>query len=134
MPEFVCADDPKPLIPNGTYEAQCIKYDSKFVLGKTRKTFLTFKIYIGEHEGKEIFMAFNMPYNGKIKSGSKYYKTWVMVNEWQNPSRNTKMSPRLFLNKVYKIKTRTVKPPYHGKEMPENHWYSVVDYIVEVLA
>lgn len=89
---------------------------------------------MGEHEGKEIFMAFNMPYNGKVKTGSKYYKTWCLVNNWQVPSRNAKMSPRLFLNKIFKVKTRTVKPKYNDNEMPEQFWYSVVDTIIEVLA
>ena len=134
MKEFVCSDDYKPLIPNGTYEAQCIKYDSKFVLRKTRKVFLTFKILnLGEHQGKQIFQAYNMPYDGRIKTGTKYYKTWCMVNRWNKPSRNAKMSPRLFINKIYKIKTRTVKPLHDGKEMPENFRYSVVDAILEVV-
>ena len=94
MTDLRCGNDYWPLIPNGTYEAQCIKYDNKFVLGKTKKTFLAFRIVsFGEHEGKDIFQAFNMPYDGKIKTGSKYYKTWCMVNGWQRPSRNAKMSP-----------------------------------------
>ena len=79
-------------------------------------------------------MAFNMPYDKKIKSGSKYYKNWVMVNGWNKPSRNAKMSPRIFKNKIYKIKTRTTMPKHNGKEMPENFWYSVVDEILEVIA
>jgi hypothetical protein len=112
-----------------------VGYDSKFCLGKTRKTFLNFKIISeGKHHGTKIFMAFNMPYNGRIKTGSKYYKTWCMVNDWQKPSRNAKMSPRIFLNKIYKVKTRTVKPPHNGKEMPKQFWYSVVDEIKEVNA
>lgn len=135
MKNFVCGDDYRPLIPNSVYDAQCIKYDKKFVLGKTRKVFLTFQILDhGAHNGKEIFMAFNMPYDGKIKSGSKYFKTWVMVNGWRKPTRNAKMSPRLFINKIYKIKTRTCKPKHNGKDMPEDFWYSVVDEIIEVNA
>lgn len=134
MKEFVCSDNYRPLIPNGTYEAQCIKYDNKFVLGKTLKVFLIFKILdLGEHQGKQIFQAFNMPYDRKIKMGSKYYKTWCMVNGWNKPSRNAKMSPRLFINKIFKIKTRTTKPLHNGKEMPENFRYSVVDAILEVI-
>jgi hypothetical protein len=129
--DYVCDDDYKPLIPNGTYTAQCIKYDNKFVLGKTKKLFLNFVILSeGEYHGKRIFQAFNMPYNGRIKTGSKYYKTWCMVNRWQKPSRNAKMSAWLFLNKIYKIKTRTVKPLHNKKEMPESFWYSVVDEII----
>jgi len=133
MKEFICSDNYRPLIPNGTYEAQCINHDSKFVLGKTRKVFLTFKILLGEHQGKQIFQAYNMPYDGKIKMGSKYYKTWCMVNGWNKPSRNAKMSPRLFINQIFKIKTRTTKPLHNGKEMPENFRYSVVDAILEVI-
>ena len=134
MTEFICADD-KPLLPNGTYEVQCVSYNSGPYLGKTRKMFLYFKIIdSGEHHGKLIFQAFNMPYNGKIKTGSKYYKTWVMVHGWQKPSRNAKMSPKLFLDKVYKIKTRTAKPKHNGKDMPDKFGYSVVDEILEVVA
>ncbi len=135
MSDYIFGNEYKPLLPNKTYEAQCIKYDSKFMLGKTKKLFLNFKITEpGKHHGEKIFLAFNMPYSGKIPMGSKYYKTWCMVNNWQKPSRNAKMSPRLFLNKIYKIKTRTVKPKYNGKEMPDNFWYSVVDEINEVMA
>jgi len=134
MKEFVCNDD-RPHFPDGEYESQCVGYNTNFCFGKTRKTFLEFVIISeGDHHGKEIFMAFNMPYDMKIKTGSKYYKNWVMVNGWNKPSRNAKMSPRIFKNKIYKIKTRTTKPKHNGKEMPENFWYSVVDEILEVIA
>jgi hypothetical protein len=55
------------------------------------------------------------------------------VNGWRKPSRNSKLSPRLFLNKIYRVKTRTVKPIHNGKKMPKEFWYSVVDEIAEVL-
>lgn len=128
-------EDYKPRLPDRIYEAQCISYDSKFVLGKTKKLFLNFKIIeMGEHQGKIIFLAFNMRYDDKIKQGSKYFKTWCQVNNWQKPTRNAKMSPRIFLNKIFKVKTRVTKPSHNGKEMPENFWYSVVDHIVEVMS
>jgi len=57
-----------------------------------------------------------------------------MVNGWRKPSRNAKMSPRIFLNKICRIKNRTVKPLHNKKEMPEDFWYSVVDEIIEVIA
>jgi len=121
--------------PYSNYEAQCFKYDSNFHLGKTRKTFLFFKILDhGPHFGKQIFMAFNMPFDKKIKTGSKYYKTWCMVNGWKKPSKNAKMSPKLFKNKIYRIKSRTVKPKHYRDEMPKDFWYSVVDGILEVVA
>ncbi|MBW2365773.1 MAG: hypothetical protein JRF25_12115 [Deltaproteobacteria bacterium] len=132
--DIVCAENYWPLMPDGVYMAQCIKEDTRFVLGKTRKTFINFKILDeGKYHGAVIFMAFNIPYNGRVKSGSKYYKTWSMVNGWKRPSRNTKMSAKLFLNKIYKIKTRTVKPLLNKKKMPKGFEYSVVDEIIEVL-
>jgi hypothetical protein len=133
--DFVCAENYKPLIPVGVYEAQCISFDSNFHLGKTRKTFLHFQILDqGPHFEKQIFMAFNMPHKKKIRMGSKYYKTWCLVNGWKKPSKNAKMSPRLFINKIYKVKTRKVEPRHHGKKMPKEFWYSVVDEILEVVA
>ena len=79
-------------------------------------------------------MAFNMPDKGKIRMGSKYYKTWCMVNDWKKPSKNAKMSPRIFKNKICRVKIRTVHPKHCGKKMPEDFWYSVVDKIIEVVA
>ena len=74
--EFVCKDNPRPLIPEGTYEAVCAGYESGFCFGKCRKLFLKFKIITpGQHVGTELFMAFNMAFNGRIPTGSKYYKT-----------------------------------------------------------
>jgi hypothetical protein len=130
--DIVCAEDYWPLIPDAAYEAQPLRYNYKSY-GKTKKLFLHFRITsMGEHLGKEIFMVFNMPTDGKLRLGHKYYKTWVLVNAWKIPSRNTRMSPRLFLNKSYKIKTRTVKPKHNDKEMPSDFCYSVVDQILEV--
>jgi len=57
-----------------------------------------------------------------------------MVNGWQQPSKNAKMSPRIFKNKIFKVKTRTVEPKHNGKKMPKKFWYSVVDEIIEVVA
>lgn len=133
--ELVCGQDSWPLIPDAVYQAQCIKYDQGFVLGKSRKLFLHFKIIDpGEHFGKTIFMAFNVPYDMKIRQGSKYFKVWVMVNKWRKPTRNAKMSPRLFKNKIFKVQTRTVKPIYGTKEMPKEFWYSIVDLIIDVIS
>ncbi|MFC1813062.1 hypothetical protein ACFL03_10250 [Thermodesulfobacteriota bacterium] len=73
-----------------------------------------------------------MPYDKRVKTGSKYYKAWIMVNDWKMPSRNAEMSPRLFKNKMFKMKIRTVKPKSNGKPMPKDYWYSVVDEL-EVL-
>lgn len=125
--KFTYAGD-YPLIKNGTYEAQCIRHKDLFVC-KSRKRELKFKITMGEYQGVELSMFFNMPYSKKIRQGSKYYKAWCMANGWQKPTRNAALSPTIFKNKVFKIKTRTVEPEYNGGPMPKKFWYSVVDSI-----
>jgi len=134
MTDYICAEDYRDWIPDGFYEATCFNYNDKFCLGKSRKLFLNFKIVEpGKGNGVKLFKAYNMPYNKKVSTGSNYYKDWVMVNGWQKPSRNAKLSPRIFLNKVYRVKTRTVRQKRGDKVMPKAFQYSVVDYIVEVV-
>jgi hypothetical protein len=131
--DFLCRDNPRPLIPEGIYEAVCISFDDSFCFGKCRKLFLAFKIITqGPHLGTELFMAFNMAYNGKIAAGSKYYKTWCMANNWQKPTRNAIMSPRIFKNKIFEVKVRTTQPKHNGAAMPKDFHYSVVDSIIKV--
>ena len=131
--EFICKDDPRPLIPEAVYAATCTAYDVNFCFGKCRKLFLNFKIITpGPYLGTELFMAFAMPYDGKMAQGSKYYKTWVMVNGWQKPTRNAIMSPRIFKNKVFEVLVRTVKPQHNKNDMPKEFHYSVVDGILRV--
>ena len=59
----ICGED-RPLIPDGIYDAECIKYDDSFVFGKARKIFLHFEIIEdGKYHGVRLFQAFNMPYD-----------------------------------------------------------------------
>jgi len=103
-------------------------------MGKNKKLFVIFKILnVGEHYGKTIMLVYNMPFSSGPRAGSKYYKDWVFLNGYKKPSRNAKMSPRIFQNKRMLIKTRTSKPKRNKKEMPETFWYSVVDQIIEVI-
>jgi hypothetical protein len=129
---LVCAEDPQPLIPDGIYEAVCYNYSFKTLFGRTRKLFLNFRIITeGKHHGVELFKAFNLPNDGKIRRSSNYYKTWCQISGCIKPSRNAKMSPTIFKNKTFKIRTRPARPKHDGKVLPKEHWYSVVDTILE---
>ncbi len=131
--EFVCDKDPYPVIPDGTYDAVCFKHDKAFY-GKSLKLFLHFEIIApGEYKGIKLFLPFNMSPNRRLAQGSKYYKAWVLVNGWKQPTRNAEMSPRLFINKVFKVETCKAKPKDNEINMPESQHYSKVKRIVEVL-
>ena len=135
MKEFICASDYWPLLPDGTYTAQCISYDIHASYGgKSRKIYLHFLIIEGPYEGSKLFMPFNYPSNGKFRPGHKYWQYWVMVHD-RIPSKNATMSPKVFKNKIFNIKTVRVKRKFpNGNDMPSGCDYSKVDTIEEVLA
>ena len=127
--EFTLKED-RPLIPNKEYDAQCINYDLNYCMGgKARKLYLYFRIIEpGEHLGVILFMACNMPLDGKIRHGHKFYQQWIIANGWRKPSKNAKMSPRIFKNKVFRIKTREA-----NKEKHDAFKYSVVHEVLDVI-
>ena len=129
--DYVCDQDYRPHVPDGIYDAECIEHSRGFY-GRIPKLFLKFKLVNEPYGDVELFIVFNMPYDGRIPVGSKYYKTWTKVNG-RLPSRGTKMRPHLFLNKIYRVKTRTAKPKDGDAGLPEYFDYSVVDSILEVL-
>ena len=130
--EYKAAGDYRPLIPDGLWDVQCIGYDDGYY-GKIPKLFLNFEIVgDGPYKGEQLFMSFNMPYDGHIPTGSRYYKTWSKVNG-KLPSRNAKMSPRIFLNKLFRVKTRTVVPKDDNDVLPTDFHYSIIENIIESL-
>jgi hypothetical protein len=127
LEDIVCAQDYRCLVPDGVFVAECVECQQGHY-GRIPKLYLKFKLTERPYEGVELFMSFNMPFSGRIPVGSKYYKIWAKING-RLPSQNAKMSPRIFLNKLYKIKTRTVKPKDGGEELPEDFHYSIIDSI-----
>ena len=129
MDKIICENN-WPLIPDDEYRALCVGHEpNREYMGKI-KTYLKFKIESGEYKDEILFMSFPMRGKGKISRNSKYYDNWVKVNG-RRPSRNTDMSSRLFVNKYYTIKTRTVKTNWKGEQKSKADWYSVVDEIEE---
>ena len=135
------AGEGRPLIPEGRYNAQCIRCERSQSHHNSLKLFLTFKIIDGEHMGKELFMAINLidsrtkkPFR-KIPAGSKYYKNWTIANHNMRQNRQDRMSPKIFQNAIFEIQVRTVKPRYpDGKdELPEGFQYSVADFLIRRL-
>jgi hypothetical protein len=113
----------RPLIPEGYYIADCIKASGPIPCWHTRKIFLIFRIVAGAFQGIELFRAFDIGY-GPISQGSKFYQYWVLVHG-SEPTRNAKISPRIFINKRYRIEVKTVIQKVRSKVLPGG--YSKVD-------
>lgn len=116
-------------VGDSTYLATCVQV---FGPHKSRaygnKIYLTFQILDGEYIGKRVPM-FLRPSRFPT---SRLYRSWVIANDGL-PSRNAKLSPRIFLGKVFRVSTVTVKPKFaSGSLMPPVFWYSRVDDILSL--
>lgn len=116
-------------IPDGNYEIIFTKLErSNFF--KRDKLYLWGKVVsIGPYEGKEIFMPFNLA--GKIVKGSKYYQAWLIANKGVRPKKNDRLSPKKFIGKPFKVKTRIVTNNQKNTALPAQDQYSVIDEILE---
>lgn len=136
LPELTCGCDYWPLIPDGSYMARCVDFNYGSFGGKTRKLLLIFEIndmLNPRYNGVRLFRAYNIPNDGCLRPGHHYYKDWVKIRGGGPPSRNARMSEKMFLNQTFFVRTRTVKKGANGKDLPEDFWYSVVDCIEEVV-
>lgn len=130
--------EPFAWVPDGEHTAKCTRYTDPIPFRGTRKVFLYFELVKGPFVGTEVFMALNVGYK-PVGIGSRYLKYWINANRNRPPTRNAKHSSRMFINKYYKIYTRTVIPKTgpsvkffnspKEKEMPEAFRYSIVDHI-----
>ena len=129
-PNIVFAGDYE-YVPEKTYQASATHYD-RASFYQRRKLYLWFQIIDGPHRGKKIFMPFNL--HTKIRRGSKYYGAWLIANNGIKPKPNNRMSPKLFMSKVFKIKTRTVLSGRKKESLTDGDRYSVVEEILELCA
>lgn len=131
--DFV-ADEPSPLIPEGTYTVICLEYKEGLYFN-TPKLYLKFRVLDpGTYEGTELSMYINLTYAGtnrrfkKVPNKSKYFLQWVIANNNKRPNRQDKMSHRIFKDGIFEAVVKTVKPKFPDKtEQPESLHYSKID-------
>ncbi len=117
------------LIPDSDYLATCVQVfgpHSSRAYGE--KIYVSFQILDGGHAGKKLPM-FLRPSRFPT---SRLYRSWVVANGGL-PSRNATLSPRIFLGKIFRVSTVTVKPRHaSGAPMPPVFWYSRVCEILSL--
>ncbi len=127
------------LIPEGPYLAFCTRqYWDKGSRLYGERIYLYFKIFDGEYNGKEIRM-FLRP--SKFPT-SNLYRAWAIASGYPPRSRNTKLSPRIFPGKLFRVSVVTVKPRHRivgtdgktrqGDFLPDFLWYSKIASILSL--
>lgn len=129
-----------PRVPDGDYLASCTRtYWDKKSRTYGERIYIYFHILEdGEHAGKELRMICRP----SSFPTSKYYIAWSIAHDGPPRSRNTKLSPKIFPGKLYRIRTATVRPRHRitgldgkshsGDFLPEHLWYSKVDCILSL--
>lgn len=133
--DFTCEHDYEPYVPEGIYTAEFVDWGRTSWRG-IPKIWLKFRLLMAsDKRNPEMRVELNMfcDMRNGIPPGSKYAKAWCKA-AGRPGSRGIKMHPRIFRNKAYRVRVRTVKPEHGGVELPRDFHYSVVDSIVEVEA
>ena len=128
--EFPCNTEIPPAIPDGDYEMKFVGAEESHQWNSD-KIFLWFEMLTpGEWQGKEFFMACNARKDGKWGSSHKYMRTWTLANG-ERPRRRDRMSTRVFRDKVFRARMRTVGQDANKQPLAPAQQYSVVGELLE---
>lgn len=121
------------LIPEGEYLAiasRVYRDDQSRTFGP--RIYVYFCIFDGEYSGKEMRMYLRP----SVYPTSNYYRAWAIANGGPPRSRGTKISPRMFLGKLFRVRVATVRPRQRiigsdgkarpGDVLPDHLWYSKI--------
>jgi len=136
--EIECKFDPPPLIPEQKYEVGFVRAEIVKNLWGRKKIFLYFQVLqSGEYFGVILFLAMNLPSDGRFSESSKFLQQWTLASG-ALPKRRDRLSTKVFRGKVFVGEVRTVKKIAHSsgrlKERESSSFYSVIDQLVEVRA
>ena len=128
--EFPCNTEIPPAIPDGEYEVKFVGAEESHQWNSD-KIFLWFEMLTpGEWEGKEFFMACNARKDGKWGSSHKYMHAWTLASG-KRPPRRDRVSTKVFCDKVFKVRMRTVSKDANQRARTPAQQYSVVDQLLE---
>lgn len=136
--EFGVADDPRPLLEEGVYEAACVRAEiiEFHRFGKARKIILHFEIVGGAHGGERVFFPMSaLKPGGRVGRGSKLYASYLIANGGKPPGRRDRLSLKVFKHKLFRVRLGTAQPRFEdGKLKPQQFHYSIVSELLERLA
>ncbi len=130
-PVIECVTDLPPLIDPGDHDAICydVQYGRGF--GGRKTVYVWFRLIDGDFIDAELYMA--CTYYGSLTPRSKLHKQWTLAFG-HSPRKGDRFSKRVFLNKAFRVRVRTVATDEHGQARPTPLQYSIIDKIVEPIA
>jgi hypothetical protein len=118
-------------VPDGIYEVGFVRPEEKMLWGR-KKVFLYFRIIqTGDFFGLVLFMAVTFPTNGRFALSSKYLQQWSLA-AGKRPTRRDRLSTKVFRNKTFLARVRTVTKDSDGEKRCATAQYSVIDKLIKV--
>ena len=130
-----CAANVPPLVPVGEYSV-VFSRASVGVFQKVGRTFLWFKIFTpGDHVGAELYLSCRHPADGRrhFGLGSKMVAA-ATIALGHLPKRRNRITTRIFREKVFRARVRTVVKDATGRARPRESQYSVIDSLLSLEA
>lgn len=125
-------DEARPLIPDGIYQAVCVKARMSFMHRFRRSlVILWLDVATGEHAGVRLERFLNV--GERVGRGSDYFHEWTLANDGEPPSRKDRMAPSKFRGKLFEVEVVTVCKDSRGKARAEPLRYSKVARIIRLL-
>ena len=127
----VCGHDPYPHYEPGEYEVRVLKVRSYVDPRFRRKVCLLECELMYPKEGRVSGFANLGQKDAPMGFQSKYYRWWVIANGGEKPLRGTRMTPRIFVGKVFRARVGTVATRVTGEVKLEGELYSVIEDLLE---
>lgn len=128
----ICEDDPRPLIPEGTYDAVCSHARRHLHPGFKREVIkLDLQIWDGPYNG--VILSRYFPSQSAGRRGSGFYREWTVANRGVPPRRRDRMALSKFKGKLFRVRVKTVERSWDGRTLPPSLFYSKVGEILELL-
>jgi len=125
--ELPCNATIPPAIPDGEHYEVAFVHAERAYIFKSEKIYLWFKIITpGDWIGQELYMACSVARLGKWGPSHKFYLAWVFAAD-RKPNRVDRMSTKVFRNKVFRARIRTVGKTASQKTRTIAQRYSVRD-------
>jgi hypothetical protein len=130
--DLPCHTEIPPAVPEGQYDVKFVGAEQSHQW-KSDKLFLWFQMLTpGEWQGKEFFMACNWRKDGKWGPSHKFMRVWSLANGGP-PKRRGRMNTRVFCDKVFRARMRTVTKDADKHARTPAQQYSLIDDLLGVV-
>ena len=124
-----------PLLPEGDHYHVYFVRAERASFGKNQqKLYLHFKVYEpSDHRDEVLWLPCNVPSHNRFGSSSKYWLLWTKIAN-RRPRKDEKLTTRVFKNKIFLARVRTVRQTSRQEIRTPAQQYSIIDDLLETVA